>query len=68
MAAGKFKIHDFVVMPDHIHLLLTVHGQATIEKAMQLIKGRFSIGSNANTAMWGKSGKWDFPSHAPMMR
>ncbi len=42
MAAGKFQIHDFVVMPDHIHLLLTVHANTTIEKAMQLIKGRFS--------------------------
>jgi putative transposase len=42
MAAGKFEVRDFVVMPDHVHLLLTVHGEMTIEKAMQLIKGRFS--------------------------
>ena len=38
----KFQLHDFVVMPDHIHLLIAVQGQMTIEKAMQLIKGRFS--------------------------
>lgn len=38
----KFELHDFVVMPDHVHLLLTVHDEMTIEKAMQLIKGRFS--------------------------
>jgi len=38
----KFKLHDFVIMPDHLHLLLTVHDGMTIEKAMQLIKGRFS--------------------------
>ena len=43
MAAGKFEVHDFVVMPDHVHLLLTVRGEMTIEKAMQLIKGRFSF-------------------------
>jgi putative transposase len=24
--AGKFKLHDFVVMPDHFHVLLTVDG------------------------------------------
>jgi putative transposase len=42
MAAGKFKVHDFVVMPDHVHVLLSVHDDMTIEKAMQLIKGRFS--------------------------
>jgi len=38
----KFELHDFVVMPDHLHLLLTVHDEMTIEKAMQLVKGRFS--------------------------
>jgi putative transposase len=39
---NSFELHDFVVMPDHVHLLLTVHGDTTVEKAMQLIKGRFS--------------------------
>jgi putative transposase len=37
-----FDLHDFVIMPDHVHLLLTVQNDMTIEKAMQLIKGRFS--------------------------
>lgn len=38
-----FELHDFVIMPDHVHLLITVKGCMTIEKAMQLIKGRFSF-------------------------
>ena len=42
VAAGKFQIHDFVIMPDHLHLLVTLPGTMTIEKAMQLIKGGFS--------------------------
>jgi putative transposase len=42
MSSGKFEIHDFVIMPDHVHLLLSVGQDMTIEKAMQLIKGRFS--------------------------
>ena len=37
----KFSVHDFVVMPNHVHILLTVPGEVTIEKAMQLIKGIF---------------------------
>ena len=37
----KFMLHDFVIMPDHVHLLIEVDGDMTIEKAMQLIKGRF---------------------------
>jgi putative transposase len=42
VAERKFELHDFVIMPDHIHLLLTVKDGMTVEKAMQLIKGRFS--------------------------
>ena len=38
VVAGKFRLHDFVVMPDHVHLLLTVGAGMTIEKAMQFIK------------------------------
>jgi putative transposase len=42
VAAGKFRLHEFVVMPDHLHLLVTLPCGTTIEKAMQLIKGGFS--------------------------
>ena len=42
VAERKFELNDFVIMPDHVHLLLTVFDEMTIEKAMQLIKGRFS--------------------------
>jgi putative transposase len=31
-----------VIMPDHLHLLMTLPGDIAIEKAMQLIKGGFS--------------------------
>jgi putative transposase len=43
VAAGKFQLHDFVVMPDHLHLLVTVPRDTTIERAMQLVKGGFSF-------------------------
>jgi putative transposase len=43
VGAGKFQLHDFVVMPDHVHLLIRVGGDMTIEKAMQFIKGGFSF-------------------------
>ena len=41
-AAGKFQLHDFVIMPDHVHLLITASGDRTIERAMPFIKGGFS--------------------------
>jgi putative transposase len=43
IAENCFKLHDFVIMPDHIHLLIEVGDDMTIEKAMQLVKGRFSF-------------------------
>jgi putative transposase len=43
VAGRQFVLHDFVVMPDHVHLLIVVQDKVTIEKAMQLIKGRFSF-------------------------
>jgi putative transposase len=42
VAEHRFKLFDFVIMPDHVHLLIEVGGGMTSEKAMQLIKGRFS--------------------------
>ncbi len=42
VAEHCFKLLDFVIMPDHVHLLIEVGGDMTVEKAMQLIKGRFS--------------------------
>jgi putative transposase len=41
--AGKFKIHEFVVMPDHFHVLISLNGNTSIERAMQFIKGGYSF-------------------------
>jgi len=42
VVAKKFRLHDFVIMPNHLHLLVTVGEGMTIERAMQLVKGGFS--------------------------
>ena len=42
-AQGKFRLHEFVVMPDHFHVLLTVDCEMTIERAVQFIKGGFAF-------------------------
>jgi putative transposase len=39
---GKFALHAFVLMPDHVHLLLTPAPDVTLERVMQLIKGGYS--------------------------
>src|SRR5664280_72004 len=38
----RLQVHEFVFMPDHVHLILTPAPLVTLEKAMQFIKGGFS--------------------------
>jgi putative transposase len=37
--SGDYLLHEFVLMPNHFHLLLTPAAETTLEKAMQLVKG-----------------------------
>ena len=39
----KFLLHEFVVMPDHLHVLLTPASDLSLERAMQFIKGGFAF-------------------------
>jgi len=36
---GDYLLHEFVVMPNHLHLILTPTNSISLEKAIQLIKG-----------------------------
>jgi putative transposase len=38
---SKFRLHAFVLMPEHFHLLITPT-EITLERAIQLIKGGYS--------------------------
>jgi putative transposase len=38
----RLLLHDFVIMPNHFHLLLTPAADIPLEKALQFIKGGFS--------------------------
>jgi putative transposase len=40
---SRFLLHEFVVMPDHFHLLITPAADVSLEKAGQFIKGGFSF-------------------------
>jgi putative transposase len=39
---GRFELHAFVLMPEHVHLLLTPAPGVTLERAIQFIKGGYS--------------------------
>jgi putative transposase len=37
--SGAYLLHEFVIMPDHLHVMLTPKSMTSLEKAVQLIKG-----------------------------
>ena len=52
---GRFQLHAFVLMPEHVHLLLTPGADVTLERSIQLIKGGYS---HAFGLAWGHSEIW----------
>ena len=50
---GKYKLHEFVIMPEHVHLLLTPLDIA-LERAVGLIKGGFSHRLSSKLPVWQK--------------
>jgi putative transposase len=52
--SGRITVHDFVVIPNHVHILMTVPGEMSIERAMQLIKGGFSFRANKELGFRGE--------------
>src|SRR5271169_2285709 len=48
----KYLLHEFVVMPDHFHLLITP--TLTLERSLQLIKGGFSFRAKRELGFGGE--------------
>jgi putative transposase len=49
---GKYLLHEFVIMPDHLHALLTPAEDISLERAMQFIKGGFSFRLKWRGPVW----------------
>lgn len=54
-AKGRYQLHAFVLMPDHIHVLLTPAENVSLEKAVQFIKGGFSFRLKSRMPVWEDS-------------
>jgi len=52
---GKFLLYEFVIMPDHIPVLLMPAEEISLERAMQFIKGGFSFRMKDRGSMWQPS-------------
>jgi len=53
---GSYLLHSYVLMPDHVHILLTPIGDISLERAVQFIKGgsarRISQALNFRLPVW----------------
>jgi putative transposase len=58
---ASYLLHDYVLMPDHMHLLLTPSD--AIEKSMQLIKGGFSFRAKKELGWNGEVWQKGFTDH-----
>jgi putative transposase len=56
-AKGRYQLHAFFLMPDHLHLLITPAPDVSIEKAIQYIKGGFSFRLKSKMPVWEDSFK-----------
>ncbi len=59
---GSFHLYEFVVMPDHIHLMLAPKPGVALERSMQFIKGGYSHRFMKEIASRMESGKRASPT------
>ncbi|HEX8711071.1 MAG TPA: transposase, partial [Terracidiphilus sp.] len=60
-AQTEYELHAYVIMPDHLHLLITPSN--TIEKSIQMIKGGFSFRARREFAWKGDIWQEGFTDH-----
>jgi putative transposase len=46
----KYLLHEFVIMPDHFHILITLAAEMTVEKSLTADQGWFCVS--------GRTGNW----------
>jgi putative transposase len=59
--ATEYELHAYVVMPDHLHLLITPF--ESVERAVQLIKGGFSFRAKRDFEWKGEIWQKGFTDH-----
>jgi len=60
---GRFLLHEFVIMPDHLHFILTPAFEIPLEHAVQFIKGGFSFRAKRELAFAGEVWQPSFTNH-----
>ena len=60
---GRFDLHAFVLMPEHVHLLLTPAPNITLERSIQFIKGGYSHALDVELGRKGEVWQRGFTDH-----
>ncbi len=60
---GKYQLHEFVVMPNQFHVLVTPISPVTLENAIQFIKGGFSYRAKKELEFVGEIWQSSFYHH-----
>jgi len=60
---GRYLLHEFVVMPNHLHLMLSPVAPVTLERAMQFIKGGYSHRAGKEMGMDGEIWQRGYVDH-----
>ena len=60
---GCYRLHDFVLMPEHFHLLLTPAETLSVEQVVQRIKGGFSYRVKKELGFPGEVWERSFTNH-----
>jgi putative transposase len=60
---NRMQVHEFVFMPNHVHLLLTPSPDISLEKCMQFIKGGFSFRAGRDFGFQGAVWNRGFNEH-----
>jgi len=58
----RYLLHDFTLMPDHFHLILTPRG-ITLERCLQFIKGGYSRRAGVDLGFSGEIWQRGFADH-----
>ncbi len=58
---GEYLLHEYVLMPDHLHVMITPSSTNSLEKVMQFIKGGSSFRLNQQRGQ--KSNLWNAGFH-----
>lgn len=71
----KYLLHEFVLMPDRFHGLITPAPQLSVERAVHFIKGGFSFRLKSSVPVWqarftnhGIRDREDFERHCEFIR